>query len=47
MRRLWIILAIIGALCIGWGVSRGQFGSVKQWANTLCTSCIGLVEKEH
>ncbi len=45
MRRLWIILVLAGSLALGWGLSRGEYQVVKRWANTLCTSCIGLTDR--
>ncbi|MCD6351029.1 MAG: hypothetical protein J7M26_02820 [Armatimonadetes bacterium] len=46
MRRLWLILALLGVLALGWGVKKGDYQTVKRWSNTLCTSCIGLIDKE-
>ncbi len=46
MRRLWIILFLVGCLALGWGLSRGEYSAVKGWATTLCTSCLGLTDGE-
>jgi hypothetical protein len=47
MHRLWIVLVLAGLLNLGWGLSRGEFQTVKRWTETLCTSCIGLSVEAH
>jgi hypothetical protein len=44
MRRLWAVLAFLALAAMSLGLSRGEWNSVSKWANTLCTSCIGLSE---
>jgi hypothetical protein len=46
MRHLWIILTLLGLLSLAWGLRQGQFSAVRRFADTLCTSCIGLAYEE-
>lgn len=46
MRRLWIVFVIAGLIALGWGLHQGQASTVRRWASTLCTSCIGLSGEE-
>jgi hypothetical protein len=46
MRHLWIAIVVVGLLSLGWGLHQGQAFTVKRWATTLCTSCIGLIDRE-
>jgi len=39
---LWAFLALGAAAAIVIGVQRGEWEVVQRWAQTLCTSCIGL-----
>jgi hypothetical protein len=41
-RWIWPALAVVAAVCIVLGVSRGEYEQVRRWANILCTACIGL-----
>lgn len=45
MRHTWLVLLLVGIFAIGWGLHKAQFQTVKRYAETLCTSCIGLAEK--
>ncbi|NPV46862.1 MAG: hypothetical protein HPY69_07880 [Armatimonadetes bacterium] len=43
MRRyVWVPLALASVAAMWIGVHDGQYQTVKSWALTLCTSCIGL-----
>jgi hypothetical protein len=46
MRRLWIALLLVGVVALGLGLRQGQAQTVRRWAQTLCTSCIGLADRE-
>lgn len=41
-RHLWVALTIAAVGALYWGAQDGQYHTVKSWAMTLCTSCIGL-----
>jgi hypothetical protein len=47
MRHIWLVLVLIGVVSLGWGLHQGQAQHVKAWATTLCTSCIGLIDREY
>lgn len=42
LRWLWLILALVGVLCTGYGISTGQMDDVGAHAARLCLDCIGL-----
>lgn len=42
MRYLWPVLVAISVGLMAAGLARGEFGTVLNQANTLCTACIGL-----
>jgi len=45
MRQVWIALLLLGLVTLGLGLRQGQAGAVRDWAETLCTSCIGLIDR--
>ncbi|MCX7598109.1 MAG: hypothetical protein N2512_04495 [Armatimonadetes bacterium] len=45
LRNLWVYLLLVGLIGLGCGLRQGQQRSVRQWADTLCTSCIGLTDR--
>jgi len=45
-KRVDELLALVGLGLIFLGVRAGQHGQVRRWAETLCTSCIGLTERD-
>ncbi len=40
--RLWLPLALLGALLLTWGVLRGEAAVVLQKAVRICLECIGI-----
>jgi len=45
-RYWWLLWAVVAISLIGLGLNRGEWTTVKRWADTLCTSCIGLTVGE-
>ena len=40
--RLWLPLALLGALLLTWGVLRGEAAVLLQKAVRICLECIGI-----